>query len=147
MPKAPLSVADLHARRTKLAAINHETYKRLYAICTHQILRLQDVRPPVDCCAYTVPEHIITRPPYKRHHAVRYIREKLERYGFAVDVRDHWTLDICWARPKKTKRKQPPAKQNRPKPPKSQKKKSPSLAEMAAAADQKMRRLQAMSRR
>lgn len=141
--RAPLSVADLYKRKEKLAAINHETYRKLYAICTNQIVRLQDVRPPVECCSYTVPEHIITRPPYKRHHAVRYVKRKLEYYGFAVTVRDHWTLDICWARPKKKKRRKPhivvvekkSKSQKAPKPPAS-------LAEMAAAAEQRMRRLQ-----
>ncbi len=144
MPQAPLSVAELHERRKKLAAINHETYKKLYAVCANQIRRLQDVRPPVDSCSYTVPEHILTRPPYKRHHAVRYVKDKLERYGFAVGVRDHWTLDISWARPKKKKKKTPAKK---PKESAKKPKKEPkpaSLAEMAAAAEQRMRRLQSM---
>jgi hypothetical protein len=144
--KAPLSVADLHERRKKLAVINHETYKKLYAICTNQILRLQDVRPPVDCCSYTVPEHILTRPPYKRHHAVRYVKDKLERYGFAVTVRDHWTLDICWARPKKKKKKkQQPKTVDKRSASKTKKAPKPSsLAEMAAAAEQRTRRLQSL---
>lgn len=145
MPKhPPLSVADLHERRAKLAAINHETYKRLYAICTHQILRLQDVRPPVDCCSYTVPEHILTRPPYKRHHAVRYVKDKLERYGFTVTIRDHWTLDICWARPKKKKKQKLPAPKSAGKPKTKRAPKPTSLTEMAAAAEQRMRRLQSL---
>lgn len=150
MPHTPLSVADLHERRKKLAAINHETYKKLYAICTNQILRLQDVRPPVDTCSYTVPEHILTRPPYKRHHAMRYIKDKLERYGFTVTARDQSTLDISWARPKKKKKKStkrpvaPVVPAARPSKPKKTPPKPTSLAEMAAAAEQRMQRLQSM---
>lgn len=140
----PLTVVELHERRKKLAEINHETYRRLYAMCTHQIVRLQDVRPPVDCCSFTVPEHIITRPPYKRHHAGRYVKEKLERYGFSVTMQDEWTLDICWARPKKPrKRPAPPPQPTKKKKPK--KKEPKTLMEMAAAAEQRMHRLQSLS--
>jgi Family of unknown function (DUF5759) len=141
----PLTVAEIHERRKKLAEINHETYRRLYAMCTHQIMRLQDVRPPVDCCSFTVPEHILTRPPYKRHHAVRYVKEKLERYGFAVTMRDEWTLDVCWKQPKKKVKKKKPEPVVTQKKKKKKKEEPKTLAEMAAAAEQRMQRLQSLS--
>ena len=134
-----LTAQELRRGVQQRASINHETYKQLYRICTTAITRLQPVRPPVTKCSWTVPEHILWRPPYKRDHAVRYVRDKLQHYGFSVTIRDEFTLDIDWSVKKKKKKKTktlPPLVA--PPPPPSQRTR---LAEMAARAERMTGRL------
>jgi hypothetical protein len=129
-----LTVEELHKRRERRASINHETYKKLYRICTTVIEGLQNIRPPVTSCSWTVPEHIMWRPPYKRDHAVRYIRDKLQHYGFSICIRNDFTLDIDWDKKKRTskkKKKKVVRKDNAPPPSLLQTR----LAEMAARAE------------
>jgi hypothetical protein len=133
--RKPLTVNQLHQQRERRAVINHDTYKKLYHICTTVIEGLQHIRPPVTCCSWTVPEHIMWRPPYRREHAVRYVRDKLEHYGFAVCVRDEFTLDISWD---VTKKKVKTTKKKRKK---KNVQKVNSLVEMAARAERMTGRL------
>lgn len=134
-----LTVQELHKRREQRAIINHETYKKLYRICTTVIEGLQHIRPPVTSCSWVVPEHIMWRPPYKQDHAVRYIRDKLQHYGFSVGVRNQFTLDIDWEKTKKKRNKKKKTttlggvtKKKVPPPPQSLQTR---LAEMAARAE------------
>lgn len=135
-----LTVQELHKRREQRALVNHETYKKLYRICTTVIEGLQQVRPPVTSCSWSVPEHLMWRPPYKRDHAVRYIRDKLQHYGFKVGLRDEFTLDIDWdVKKKKKKSHLVPKKKKKPEPPPPSQ--GSRLAEMAARAERMTGRL------
>lgn len=78
-----LTVAELKKAREKRAAINHETYKKIYTDCIHHIKN----KEAVGCseAVFTVPAFVVGRPPYEFSHAMRYVTDKLRLGKFNVN--------------------------------------------------------------
>lgn len=106
-----LTVADLQRQRQARSAVNHETYRQLWA-------QLQDrLRARADNnftdLTWQVPPLVPGRPVYKPSHAARYLRDKLRLGGFDVTpfaADDVHVLYVSWKAvpppppPKKKKR-------------------------------------------
>jgi hypothetical protein len=110
----PLTVADLHRDREARAAVNHETYKRLWEGVQDRI-RARAENKGTDL-TWQVPPFVPGRPVYAVSHAARYVADKLRRGGFVVSVAapqpDVHVLFVSWpaaARPPRPRpRPQPP---------------------------------------
>lgn len=96
-PKGTLKVTDIHAMHHDRARLNHETYKYLYEQCSNVIRERAATRYLPQYVDYKVPALLFHRPPYKHHHAVRYVTEKLQRNGFTVELtHPPDTLRVTW---------------------------------------------------
>ena len=94
-----LRVSDLTGKELDRARQNHETYKSLYAKCAEHIKRRNEMGHTVT--RYHVPGFVVGRPLFNHAHAVRYIREKLERGKFEVVQHGSGELVIDWTTQKK----------------------------------------------
>jgi hypothetical protein len=93
-----LTVHELQQRIIQRRSQNHETYKHLYDIVHRRIKRSFGTDASVTRLKYTVPAFKVDRPRYEPHRAARYIRDKLRRGGFGVEIdRDGVTLNIDWS--------------------------------------------------
>lgn len=121
-----VKVSDIHAMHVQRAKVNHETYKILFGQCCRLIRdRAGNVHLP-QVVHFKVPGVMFDRPPYKHHHATRYIKEKLERNGFKVDEDGPGgaVLRVTWppaksGQPSKPTKPAKPSKQPKPPPPPS----------------------------
>jgi hypothetical protein len=79
-----LKVCDLVAKDRERAKQNHETYKMLYKQCVDHIRRRNDMGSM--STTYFVSEYVLGRPLFTHSHALRYIKDKLERGKFSVEI-------------------------------------------------------------
>lgn len=79
-----LTVGDLTTKDRERVKQNHETYKMLYKQCVEHIRRRNDMGST--STTYFVSEYVLGRPLFTHLHAVRYIKEKLERGKFYVEI-------------------------------------------------------------
>jgi len=124
-------VKDIHAMHRERSNVNHETYKGLFAECCARIKNRAAMRHLPQAVVYTVPPMVWGRPPYKHHHAVRYVSEKLQRNGFEVHEA-HGALAVSWTPPQATKAVKPPKPPTPPKPPKPAAKRTPLTSKLDA---------------
>ena len=113
-------VDEIHAMHRERSGVNHETYKGLFAECCARIKNRAAMRHLPQTVVYKVPPMVWGRPPYKHHHAVRYVSEKLQRNGFEVNDA-HGALSVSWkpapAPIRSSKEAKPPTPSTQPKPP------------------------------
>jgi len=126
-----LTVDQLRQKQLERANINHETYKRLYAMCTK---RIQDLAAHnITSCVWVVPPFYPGRPLYTVTHAMRYVRDKLRHGGFSVTADPlNNALNIDWD----ASRQPPPRKKKKKnKTKKTKKTRVLSLTDKAALAE------------
>lgn len=89
-----ISVAHLATRDSRRIEYNHATYKQLYEQCAAHIRRVH--ASGTHETVWNVPAFVLGRSPYDVTHAVRYVRDKLQRGGFDVHVCGTTVLQIQW---------------------------------------------------
>jgi len=94
-----LRVSDLTGKELDRARQNHETYKELYDNCVKHIRRRNEMGQTTT--RYHVPGFVVGRPLFNHAHAVRYIREKLERGKFDVETVGTGEIMIDWTTQKR----------------------------------------------
>lgn len=117
-----MRIEEVNAIRMKRARVNHETYKSFYTQCCNRIRRRASLLDGPRWMWFTVPMFAWDRPPFKHHHAVRYVAEKLSRDGYQVTEVAPGRLCVSWKSafampvppPPKPKERRKPDKHSKP---------------------------------
>ena len=106
-----MRVDEIHAMQHERSRVNHETYKNIFRECCDRIRRRASLPGGPRSIQFHVPPLVWGRPPFKHHHAVRYVSEKLRARKFDVETHPGVsTLVVSWP---------PPAAPQTPKTPKT----------------------------
>ena len=95
-----MRVEEIHAMQQERSRVNHETYKHIFEECCERIRRRASLPGRHRSVEFRVPPMVWGRPPFKHHHAVRYVSEKLRKRKFEVDAQPGTaTLVVSWPPP------------------------------------------------
>lgn len=94
--KMVFSVKELSALHIKNSNVNHEAYKSIYLKIVNLIKKQNEIGAV--SLEYEIPLFPIDMPfTYNPSHCARYVREKLERGGFDVDMIGN-TIRVGWGK-------------------------------------------------
>ena len=108
-----MRVEEIHAMQHERSRVNHDTYKHIFQECCERIRRRAGMPGGLRSIEFRVPPMVWGRPPFKHHHAVRYVCEKLRMRKFDVEAPPGMaTLVVSWPPPPPppTPKKQPAKK-------------------------------------
>jgi hypothetical protein len=105
-----MHVRDVHAFEHERAKQNHQTYKLIFEACCKRIRHQAAIPNAPRWMDYRVPGVVWDRPPFKHHHAVRYLVEKFNKRGFTATALDPSTgqVRIEWPRCPALRRRRAP---------------------------------------